>query len=403
MKKIKILRIIARLNIGGPAIHVILLTEGLDKARFNSLLICGNVSKDEGDMLYYAHQKNIKPLLIPELRRELGFLSDIIAFKKIYNIINTEHPDIIHTHTAKAGTLGRLAAILYNLSHPKNKRIKLIHTFHGHAFSGYFNGFQTKFFIFIERFLASFTHTFVTVSNSIKGELIYRHICKEDKIKIIPLGFELEKFLNIAPRNSNTLNISIIGRLVPIKNHRLFLEAVAAVIRDCPEMSLEFRIIGDGQLRSALENYSRQLNIHTHVSFLGWQKDLPAIYSDSDIVALTSINEGTPVSLIEAMASGKAVVATDVGGVRDLLGKEIRYNARNNADNMGFKILERGVIVKSEDSFNFSRAMILLLQDANLRKDIGLRSRDFVRGEFTKERLIKDIENLYSHILICSK
>lgn len=403
MEKIKILRIIARLNIGGPAIHVILLTEGLDKARFDSVLICGNVSKDEGDMLYYARQKNVKPILIPELRRELCFLSDIIAFKKIYNIIKAEHPDIIHTHTAKAGTLGRLAAILYNLSKPKSKRIKLIHTFHGHAFSGYFNRLKTDFFIFIERFLAFFTHAFVTVSNSIKRELVYWHICKEDKIKVIPLGFELGKFLSISPRNTNTLNISIIGRLVPIKNHRLFLEAAAGVIRDCPQMNPGFRIIGDGELRAELEDYSRKLNIHTHVSFLGWQKDLSSVYSDSDIVALTSINEGTPVSLIEAMASGKAVVATDVGGVRDLLGKEIRYGTGHNTDNIGFRVMERGIIVKSGDSFNFSRALILLLQDADLRKDMGLRSRDFARDNFTKERLIKDIENLYNHIFICRK
>ena len=151
MKKIKILRIIARLNIGGPAIHTILLTDGLDKSRFDSLLVCGNVSKDEADMSYYAAEKNVKPYFISELKRELNLFNDIVAFKKIFNLIKTEQPDIIHTHTAKAGTLGRLAAISYVFFHPfHDKRIQLVHTFHGHIFQGYFNKFITRLFILIE-------------------------------------------------------------------------------------------------------------------------------------------------------------------------------------------------------------------------------------------------------------
>ncbi len=147
MKKIKILRIIARLNIGGPAIHAILLTEGLDKNEFETILICGSIDKDEGDMLYYALQKNIKPYFIPELKRDPNLFNDIVGFRKIYNIIGTEQPDIIHTHTAKAGALGRLAGIWYNFFTPRVKKIKLIHTFHGHIFSGYFNALKTKVFI----------------------------------------------------------------------------------------------------------------------------------------------------------------------------------------------------------------------------------------------------------------
>jgi glycosyltransferase involved in cell wall biosynthesis len=398
MKKIKILRIIARLNIGGPAMNTIILTEGLDKTKFESLLVCGSIGKDEGDMSYYAFQKNIKPIFIPELKRELNILSDLAAFKKIYNIIRTEEPDIVHTHTAKAGALGRFAGILYNCFKPfAHKRIKLIHTFHGHIFEGYFSKIQTKFFILIERFLAPFTSKIITVSESLKKELISLKISQETKIKVIPLGLELDRFLSLLPRDDNILNIGIVGRLVPIKNHCLFLEAAAKVIADNPGIRLKFKIIGDGELRKDLEEYSYKLNIQEQVDFLGWQKDLVNIYSNLDVVALTSINEGTPVSLIEAMASGRVVVATDVGGVRDLLGGKVGTTVKPDVD---FMVLERGVIVKSGDVNGFTEALVYLLDNSKLRKDMGIAGREYVRRNFGKERLIRDVEGLYEEILL---
>jgi len=395
MKKIKILRIIARLNIGGPAIHAILLTEGLDKTKFDSLLVCGSVSKDEGDMFYYAIEKNIKPIFIPELKRELSFFKDIAAFKKVYNIIKTERPDIIHSHTAKAGTLGRLAGIIYNfLNH--NRRIKIVHTFHGHIFEGYFGKLKTKIFILIEQFLALFTCKIITVSESVKKELIFLGIGNKDKITVVPLGLELKSFLSIPPKDNNGINIGIVGRLVPIKNHRLFLEAVSKVIADNPVIQLRFKIIGDGELRLELEGYSRRLNINTRLDFLGWQKDLVSVYADLDIVALTSLNEGTPVSLLEAMASARAVVATDVGGVRDLLGRVIdTYNVQD----AHFEVLQRGIIVKTGDCNSFANALTFMLKHNNLRRDIGMRSREFVKNKYPKERLLEDMQNLYT--IIC--
>lgn len=394
MKRIKILRIIARLNIGGPAIHTVLLTAGLNKDKFESLLVCGNVDKDEGDMFYYAIEKNVKPIFTPELKRELNFFNDIIAFKKIYSIIKTEKPNIIHTHTAKAGALGRLAGICYNIFHPYGRKIRLIHTFHGHIFSGYFNLFKNRLFIFIERFLACFTSKIITVSESVKEELVSLRICPENKIGVIPLGFELDKFLEITAQDNGIWNVGIVGRLVLIKNHRLFLEAAYNVINDYPQMKLRFNVIGDGELREGLEEYAQRCGISKQVNFLGWQKDLVKVYSDLDVVALTSINEGTPVSLIEAMASGKVVVATDVGGVRDLLGEEIAIKP-----DLNYKVLERGIIVKPADSFSFARAIVFVLQNNELRQDMGGRARNFVRAAFTKDRLIKDIENLYSGII----
>ena len=397
MRKIKILRIIARLNIGGPAIHAILLTEGLNKSKFDSLLVCGSIGRDEGDMSYYVVEKNVKPIFIPELKRQLHFFKDIAAFKKIYNIIKTVQPDIIHTHTAKAGTLGRLAGIFYNcLNLFARKRIRLIHTFHGHIFEGYFSTIQAKVFILIERFLAIFTSKIITVSDSIKKELIALGICPEEKIEVIPLGLELEKFFMVPFRDNTVLNIGIIGRLIPIKNHRLFLETAAKVIADNSGIQLRFKIIGDGELRKDLEEYAHRLGIDRYVDFLGWQKDLVNVYSNLDIVALTSKNEGTPVSLIEAMASGRAVVATDVGGVKDLLGKESPESSHHGQN---FKVLERGIIVKSCDSNSFSSALSYILRDNSLRENIAFRARAFASENFTQERLIRDIEILYGRIL----
>ncbi len=395
MRKIRILRIIARLNIGGPAVHAVLLTEGLDKTKFDSLLVYGSVSKDEADMSYYAIDKNVEPYFIPELRRDLGFFKDMAAFKRIYSLIKAKQPDVIHTHTAKAGALGRLAAIIYNfLNH--RKRIKIIHTFHGTIFEGYFSKFKTKLFILIEQFLALFTCKIITVSESLKEQLISLGIGNKDKIEVIPLGFELDRLLSIPSRNSAVINIGIVGRLVPIKNHRLFLEAAAKVIRDNPQMKLGFKIIGDGELRGDLEECVQKLGISSHIDFLGWQKDLVRVYLDLDIVALTSINEGTPVSLIEAMAAGKAIVATDVGGVRDLLGKSRDVST---VPNMNFEVLERGIIVKAGDCHGFSVALTFIIKHNNLGKEMGISSRKFVKDKFSINRLIKDIEGLYDTVI----
>ncbi|MDD5431484.1 MAG: glycosyltransferase family 4 protein [Candidatus Omnitrophica bacterium] len=398
MNKIKVLRIIARLNIGGPAIHVILLSEGLNKDQFVSLLVSGSVSPNEGDMSYLLKGKNISLSFIPELSRELNLLNDAIALWKIFKIIRKEKPDIIHTHTAKAGTLGRLAGILFNslVLNPKEK-IKLVHTFHGNVLSGYFGRLKTSLFLGIERIFALFTNKIITVSESNKKELISLMICKEDKIEVIKLGFELDKFLEIKPKEDKFLKVGIVGRLVPVKNHKLFIYAAAILLKSYPGNNLAFDVVGDGELSLELKNLALDLKISEKLNFHGWRKDLNNVYSDLDIVALTSINEGTPVSLIEAMASGRAVVATDVGGVRDLLGNRINIEIVPDAN---FEILERGIIVKPQDVASFAKALILLLQNAQLRKDLGRRARHFAENEFTKERLVNNIENLYNQ-LIC--
>ena len=385
MSKIKVLRIIARLNIGGPAIHTILLSEGLNKSRFETVLVCGTPEENEGNMLYLAEEKGVRPIIIPELGRALNMPNDIIAFWKLFCLIKKEKPDIIHTHTAKAGTLGRLARLLYNLySRIANResRITIIHTFHGHVLHSYFSRIKSASFIWIERVLAVFTLKIIAVSESVKKELIELKITSPQKITTIPLGLELEKYLKIENNglgNRDYKSIGIIGRLVPVKNHRMFLD-VAKRLKDILDSGqrMKFLIVGDGPLREELESYAERLGIKEDVAFTGWIKDLEKIYSELDIVALTSLNEGTPVALIEAQAAARPCVATDVGGVTDVI-EEGRS----------------GFLVTSGDTERFIECLIKLLNNPTLMRTMGKYGRDKVKDSFNKSRLVKDIEALY--------
>jgi glycosyltransferase involved in cell wall biosynthesis len=365
----KIVRVIARLNIGGPARNAVFLTEGFS----STVLVCGEVDNTEGNMMYLAQQKGIRPIIVKELARKISWKDDWIAFWKIYKIIRREKPDIIHTHTAKAGTLGRFAGILYG-------KAILIHTFHGHVFSGYFGKIKTLFFIWIERFLGLFTDKIITVSENLKKELaeIFK-IAPEDKISVIELGFELEDLLKLPQReNQQTINIGIVGRLVPIKNHKMLFKACML------GGNLPYRIvvIGDGEMRGELEKNAEEFGMRDRIEFKGWIIDLKAIYEELDIVALTSLNEGTPVSLIEAMAAGRPVVATNVGGVKDIV-----------KDGMS------GYLVESGNAEEFNKRLLELIKDSEKRRKFGEYGRNMVKERFSKERLIKDTEKLYNKLL----
>lgn len=388
-KKLKILRIIARLNIGGPAIHTILLTHGLDKSRFESILVTGLPEKSEGDMLYLAEQKNVRPIIIPQLKRNLDLRNDFIAFWKILSLLIKEKPHIVHTHTAKAGTLGRLSGLLYNLVSRKNRCI-LIHTFHGHVLHSYFGRVRSRLFIWIERFLALFTTRIIAVSENLKKELVELKIARPGKIIAVPLGLELEKYLKIEANsfeNRESKLIGIIGRLVPVKNHKMFLDVVKRIRQELgSRQRMRFLIVGDGPLRAELEEYAEKLGVRQDVTFSGWIEDLTRIYSELDIVALTSLNEGTPVALIEAQASARPCVATKVGGVVDVV-----EDGKN------------GFLVPSEDIENFVQALIKLLNDPGLMKTMGRCGRDKFSHRFNKMRLINDIEVLYRQELVNRK
>ena len=397
-KKIKVLRIIARLNIGGPAVHTILLTEGLNNNEFDSILVTGTIDKGEKDMLYFAKSKNVMPIIIPQLKRKINLFNDAIAFWKIFCIVKKERPDIIHTHTAKAGALGRGAGVLYNLT--SVHKCKLIHTFHGTVLEGYFGWLASRIFLLIERISGFFTDTIIVVSGSIKKDLLSKKIGSPQKIAVIPLGLELEKLLalNFDNARGSLLRIGIVGRLVPIKNHRLFLGAAKEFLDNYKEssMPLRFIIFGDGELRQELEEYALQLGIKELVDFHGWGLDVCEIYQNIDVIVLTSLNEGTPVSLIEAMAAARPVIATEVGGVRDLFVKNTDYIA-NTSHNI--RTYANGILFNSGDAEGLVEALKILQEDSQLRKEMGNSGRLFVRDRFSKERLIKDIKMLYNNTL----
>ena len=384
MRKIKILRIIARLNVGGPAIHTILLTHGLNAQRYSTMLVTGREDEFEGNMLSLAKEKVVEPVFIDSLQREIKFSKDWDAFWKIYSLIRKQKPDIVHTHTAKAGALGRLAAKLAGVP-------LIVHTFHGNTFHGYFSSAKEKIFVIIERFLCSFTDAVITVSLKGSEDLLEKRVIKKEKIVNIPLGLELEKFLGCKAHEGELrrelgflkedMLVGIVARLVPIKGHTYFLEAAKIVLEEKPET--KFLIVGDGELRKDLEEYAEKLKIEKSIFWTGFRSDLERIYADLDVVVLSSINEGLPVAIIEAMSSSKPVVATDVGGVKELV--------KNN---------ENGIVVKSQDPQALARAILSLLSlEKNKLKEMGEHAKNMAYPMFSIKRLVSDVENLYEDLL----
>ena len=385
----KIVRIIARLNVGGPAKHVVWLTSGLEAAGYRSLLVTGTVPPGEEDMSYFADEAGVKPLYIPEMSREIS-LKDAVTTWKLFRVLLRERPDIVHTHTAKAGTVGRVAGLFYRWVTPgvligRPRQCRFVHTYHGHVFHGYYGRLKTGIFLNIERLLAKVvTDRLVVVSEQQRDEInkTFR-VGRADQIRIIRLGLDLDVFSNYASRRAqfreelgiaeDVVLVGIVGRLTEIKNHEMFLESVARVKRE----QARFVIVGDGALRERLELKARSLGIEKDVIFAGSRKDPEYFYPALDIVALTSRNEGTPLTLIEAMANARPVIATLVGGVVDLLGDD------------------RGIGVRPNDVDAFAAGLRTLIEDKSLRYRLGRSGFEFVVHNYSKERLLEDIKNLY--------
>lgn len=392
--KIKVLRVIARLNIGGPAIHTILLTHYLNED-FETRLVVGNVSEGEESMDYMLEKYNIKPYYLKDLKRELSITEDINTVFSIYNIIREFKPDIVHTHTAKAGAVGRSAVILYNLLHAKfgKHRIRVIHTFHGHVFKGYFNKIATAVFIWIERILAIFTDRIIAVSDALKYELvnIYR-IASNKKIKVVYNGYDLNTFLAVETSShaqKKTINITTVGRLVPIKGHKFLIKAFNLL-----NSRAQLTIVGDGVLKEELIKMTKELGLSDRVRFMGYAKDMISVYRNTDILVLSSLNEGAPVVIIEALACAKPVVATDVGGVRDLLGKRL------SSISDGAFLCERGILVLPESIQPIATAIDYLVNNPEISYKIANNGREFVKSLFNVDRLIEDIKRLYKEVLL---
>ena len=406
--KIKIVRIIARLNVGGPARHVVWLTKELQTNEFESVLLTGRVPEGEEDMSYFAAENAVEPVFIEQMSRELS-PKDIVSLWKIYRELKREKPDIIHTHTAKAGTVGRIAGFFYRWLTwrtliGKPRCVKTVHTFHGHVFHSYYGNLKTKIFLFIEKMLARFATDKIVVISRQQFEEIHEQfgVGKKEQFEIIPLGIDLQSFAgwrarqNILPQEVGARNdeilVGLVGRLTEVKNHSLFLKVAKIYGEKTDVPKLKFIIVGDGHLKEKLEREAETLGVKDSIVFLGNRPDADVFYAGLNIVALTSLNEGTPLSLIEAIANEKAVIATDVGGVVDLLGKVVEQRE-------GFQVCERGVSSASGDAEGFYNGLLYLANNAKMRELLGRRGKNFVETQYGKDRLVSDVKDLYRQLI----
>jgi glycosyltransferase involved in cell wall biosynthesis len=406
----KILRIIARLNVGGPARHVVWLTRELQDEEFRTFLVAGTIPKGEEDMGYFAEENGVSPIYLKEMSRELS-AKDIISVFKLYRLMVKEAPDIVHTHTAKAGTVGRTAGFLYRwltwrslIGRPR--RVRTVHTFHGHVFHSYYGKLKTRVFLAVERILAAVvTDRIVAISEQQRREINEDFgVGRPDQFQVIPLGIDLDAFAGASSdphylrstigATEGDLLVGFVGRLTEIKNieHLLAVAALYNGIEIGSKPSLKFVIVGDGHLREHLEQKTKELGVGSIVEFLGNRSDTPNIYRALDIVALTSLNEGTPLSLIEAMASRRPVISTLVGGVVDLLGGILD-------DHDEFQVRERGIAVPNGPPDAFLNGLMALANNLMMREDLASAGQEFVEERYDKRRLVQDIKELYRRLI----
>ena len=386
-ERVRVLRVIARLNVGGPALHVSYLTSGLTARGYDTTLVAGRVGEAEGSMEYVAGELGVEPVLLPSLQRDVAARPDLAAVLRVRDLIRTQRPHILHTHTAKAGAVGRIAAVLARVPDPP----VIVHTFHGHVLRGYFGPARTAAFREVERTLARRTDRLIAVSPEVRDELVAEGIAPASRFEVVRLGLDLDRRAAAEPVEAQALRdrlgvpdgavlISWLGRMTHIKRVEDLLAAFALV--RARGVDAHLALAGDGPLRGELEALSRELGLDGRAHFLGMQKDVAPVYGASDIVALTSANEGTPVSLIEALAAGTASISTDVGGVSDVIRDE-----------------ETGLLVPAGDVGAIAGALERLAVDGALRGRLAVAAQADVRQRYSVERLLDDMDGLYRRLL----
>ncbi len=388
---LKVLCIINRLNLGGPAFHVAILTKYLSKD-FEVLLVAGTKQDSEESSAYIVNDMGLTFISLKEMKRSINPIADWRSYRELRKIIRDFKPDIVHTHAAKAGALGRLAAY-------KEKVPVIVHTFHGHVFHSYFHPIKTKVFLWIERYLGKKSSAIIAISDRQKQELAYRYkVAKPNKIHVIPLGFDLTRFTENQEEKRKTFRqkfmleddeiaVGIIGRLVPVKNHSLFINSANSVLKKT-QKKVRFFIIGDGESKQMLIKEAEALGMDycyfpkepkkSALTFCSWLKNIDVCIAGLDIVALCSYNEGTPVSLIEAQAGNKPIISTNVGGIENVVIKN-----------------ETALLVDNNDYNVFSETLLRMIEDDKLRARLGEKSWEHVREKFHFTRMIREVTELY--------
>ena len=388
---LKVVRIIARLNVGGPARHAVILDKGLRARGATTLLVHGRTAPSEGSLADLVRAGNLPEIWLPSLGRSVRPWDDLRALIRLTRLIFVERPDIVHTHASKGGALGRVAAAAYNATRGRGRRCLVVHTFHGNVLTGYFGPVGGALARLAERALGLLTDRVITISERQRQEIVARfEVVPARKAVVIPLGLDLNGLLRLQGRtgeyrrvlgfDSTALVFGYVGRLVAIKDPLTLVRAFALVSPQFPDARL--LIAGDGELRAATEHAVRDLRVEGKVRFAGWQLDLPRLYDAIDVILLSSLNEGTPVSLIEAMAAGRPVVATRVGGVPDV----VRQG-------------ETGLLVPPGDPAGMADAMRILGGDPEMRLRLGMAARREAAARFRAERLVDDVARLYTAAL----
>lgn len=384
---VRIVRVIARLNIGGPAIQAISLTKLLEERGYQTRLVRGVEGGDEGSMDGLAREMEVVPTRISALRRDPG-PGDLAALASLVRILRRDRPHLVHTHAAKGGTLGRVAALI---AFPRRRPV-LVHTFHGHSLSGYFASRTASVYRHIERWLARRTDVLVAVSEEVRDDLVGLGVAPAQQFEVMSLGFDLSRFLDDTGRagcraalraewglSPDDEVVTLVARVVPIKRVDRFLRA-ATHLADRPRA--RFVVVGDGELRAQLAASADARALGERLVWAGFRSDMPAVSFASDVVVLTSDNEGTPVSLIEAQAAATPVVSTRVGGVPSAV-----------LDG------ESGLLAEPDDDAGIAQAVRSLLDDPEAAKRMGQRGREHARASFAVERLVEDIDGLYRRLL----
>ena len=383
----KVLRVIARLNVGGPALHVAYLTAGLAERGYDTTLVAGTIARGEESMAFVADAHNVHVETLSELHREISPIRDLRAILRLARLIRRERPTILHTHTAKAGAVGRIAALLAGRARPPI----VVHTFHGHVLRGYFGRTMTFGFRTLERWLARATTSLVAVSPEVRDDLVALRVAPASKFTVVRLGIDLahriasdddqrrETRRQMGLRDDEFV-VGWVGRMTAVKNTDRVVRALQTLV----DLGVDARLllVGDGPDRDHLERYAHELGVMRRCLFLGYQEDVARFYDAIDALVLPSVNEGTPVSVIEALAAERPAVATRVGGTPDVI--------RDGID---------GFLVDPADNGELAARLAELAHDAPRRAAMGAAGRARVLERYAVGRLIDDIDRLYRELL----